>query len=155
MSSKMELTETWLAQLHTQGLKTTTPRRMIVEHVLGQADTFSPEKVVADLQEAQPGIGRATVYRTLKKLEVLGLLQRVQQPHDCQFYRACPNGPQHLLTCQQCGESLPFPAEIVQQLRDAFKRHNGFLLPAQPLQFFGLCIHCQHSDLQPSSIGAI
>ena len=149
-----EQVQGWLKQLHAQGLRDTEPRRVIVEAVLDWERVFSPDEFLEQLQTEHPTIGRATVYRTLKKLEEIGLLQRVQQPHDCQFYRACPEGPQHLLTCQQCGKSQPCSDEMVRALTEMFKRYSDFLLPPQPLQFFGLCSHCQHKNPEFSPIGA-
>ena len=67
---------------------------------------------VYDLSRAiYPKLGLVTVYRTLEKLEGIGLIQRVHQVGGCNGYIAAPSGHQHLLICQSCGRAEYFSGD--------------------------------------------
>ncbi len=57
-------------------------------------------------------MGLVTVYRTVEKLEELGLVQRVHQPSGCQSFIAAAVGHQHLLICQSCGKVVFFDGKM-------------------------------------------
>ena len=98
-----EQAEEWLACLRANGYRLTAPRQAVVEVLAASQHILTPLDVYERARERYPRLGLVTVYRTIDKLEELGLLQRVHQPSDCQGFVAAFSGHQHLLICQKCG----------------------------------------------------
>jgi Fe2+ or Zn2+ uptake regulation protein len=93
----------WLNCLQANGYRLTATRRVVVETLASSQRILSPLDVYDSARERYPGLGLVTVYRTIEKLEELGLLQRVHQPSGCHGFISAFSGHQHLLICQECG----------------------------------------------------
>ena len=105
------LIDDWLVQLQDSGYRVTGPRRVIVELLAESERALGPIDVY-DLGRTQyPGLGLVTVYRTLEKLEELGLVQRVHLPDGCHRYMRATQGHQHLLLCTRCGRVVFFEGD--------------------------------------------
>jgi Fe2+ or Zn2+ uptake regulation protein len=91
-----------------------------------------------------PSLGLVSVYRTLDKLELLGLIQRVHQKEKCQAYIAAPDGHEHLLVCRSCGKVCFFDGDDLNILVNGIEEKTGYLVQEHWLQLIGLCAECQH-----------
>ena len=65
--------EPWRSYLRRKGLKTTQQREAIVEAFLASEGHIGLEELLASARKRNPGVGLATVYRTIKLLEDAGL----------------------------------------------------------------------------------
>jgi Fur family transcriptional regulator, ferric uptake regulator len=83
------------------------------------------------------------VYRTLEKLEELGLVQRVHQPGGCQAYLRAAQGHEHLLICTACGQAVYFSGDDLAGLMENIARRSGFSIESHWLQLYGRCAGCQ------------
>src|SRR3954470_9269534 len=63
--------------LHTEKLKFTPERAMILDATLRKEGLFDPESLAADLKALGHRVSRATVYRTLTHLQDAGILKQV------------------------------------------------------------------------------
>ena len=95
-----------------------------------------------------PGLGLVTVYRTVEKLEELGLIQRVHQPSGCHAFVAASTGHQHLLICEACGRVSFFSGDTLEGLIDEVGVRSGFHIQEHWLQLFGVCEDCQKQRLE-------
>lgn len=62
------------------GKRATSPRRILIEHVLHLEETFDAELLIQKLTDPSRGpdrISRPTIYRTLNELVEAGLLRKV------------------------------------------------------------------------------
>ncbi|SBW26079.1 Fur family transcriptional regulator [Protofrankia symbiont of Coriaria ruscifolia] len=121
-----------------------TPQRRAVLEVLRAAHSHPTAAEVYDrVRQVAPGIGAATVYRSL------GLL--VQAGHALELslgngtaarYDGNTRRHDHLV-CDRCGQAvdidLPSPVEMVDELA----RSTGFAITGYDLQFRGLCPSCR------------
>jgi Fur family transcriptional regulator, ferric uptake regulator len=139
-------TESWLSQLQTNGYRLTAPRKAVVEIIARSQHVLSPAAVYEKARKRYPSIGLVTVYRTLEKLEELGLIQRVHQPGGCHSFLASARGHQHLLICQQCGLTQYFSGDNLEQLIHNIGRNSGYAIKEHWLQLFGLCAKCKQSS---------
>ena len=97
-------TEEWIRILQAKGYRTSTPLREIVEILATSRRRCCIPLQLFDLVRAKnPKFGLVTVYRTVEKLEEVGLIQRVHQPSGCQAFIAANSGHQHILICEKCG----------------------------------------------------
>ncbi len=133
----------WLESLKASGYRLTGPRQAVVE-TLAQSNRALNATQVFDLARAQcPTLGLVSVYRTLEKLEDLGLIQRVHQPDGCQAFIAGFTGHQHLLICQSCGRVAFFEGDDLRPLFERVAQQSGYQVADHWLQLFGLCADCQ------------
>jgi len=106
-------TNSWLNQLQSTGCRLTGARRVVVQVMESSQRALTPVEVYDAARKQDPHIGLVTVYRTLEKLEDLGLIQRVHQTKDCQaFYqgRRWPSAPDCLYALWQSGSVRRRPA---------------------------------------------
>lgn len=135
----------WLACLQENGYRITEPRRAVVETIATSQQALNPFDVFERARAHYPRLGLVTVYRTIEKLEELGLIQRVHQPSGCQAFVTAFSGHQHLLICQRCGRVEFFNGDVEQM--DGLMRvvgvNSGFQIHDHWLQLFGVCATCQ------------
>ncbi|MEA3439434.1 MAG: transcriptional repressor [Chloroflexota bacterium] len=121
----------------------TAPRRAVVDTLATSNYVLSPFEVFELARENYPKLGLVTVYRTLEKLEELGLIQRVHRPSDCQAFVAAFNGHQHLLICQNCGRVEFFSGDDgMDELMVKVGVRSGYRINDHWLQLFGVCREC-------------
>jgi Fe2+ or Zn2+ uptake regulation protein len=99
-------------------------------------------------RDGHPHLGLVTVYRTLEKLEELGLVQRVHHPGNCNMYLRAAQGHEHLLICTRCGRAETFSGDDLASLIAETSRRSGFAIHEHWLQLFGVCNTCQSSSVR-------
>src|SRR5918997_4647346 len=97
-----------LAVLGDHGYRLTAPRRTVLAAVLRRTRPFTAEQIVADVRAGHPGIGRATVYRTLDILVAVDVLTRILPPSGHPTYVVGAPTHRHHLVCSGCGTVVPF-----------------------------------------------
>ena len=137
----------WLDCLQARGYRVTAPRQAVVAVVAASQRILSPLEVYETGRTRYPRLGLVTVYRTLEKLEEVGLLQRVHQPSGCQGFIAAFSGHQHLLICLQCGlvEYFGGDHEWMERLVANVQEESGYQVCEHWLQLFGVCTSCQNA----------
>ncbi len=135
--------DTWLQALHDNGYRVTAPRRAVVEVVATHGRVLNPYQVFELARARCRTLGLVTVYRTLEKLEALGLIERVHQPHGCHAYLPAKIGHQHLLLCQVCGRAEYFSGDDLEALISRIAARTGYQIREHWLQLFGLCAGCR------------
>ncbi len=136
--------EGWLAQLQQAGYRLTAARRAVVEALSSSSRALTPVEVYVAARRRDPRLGLVTVYRTLEKLESLGLIQRVHHVQGCQAFLRAGDGHHHLLLCERCGRAvLFFEGEDWQSLFAHIADQAGFEIRSHWLQLFGLCQACR------------
>ena len=85
--------------------RNTRPRRLIAERLIELADrgeSFTTDDLWRELRQAEPKMGRATVFRTVEKLVEMGLLNRIEFADGTHHYMVCGDEHHHHLTCTHC-----------------------------------------------------
>ncbi len=131
--------EAWLRSLQADGSRITAPRRAVVETLIESEYVLNPLEIYAQAKEKYPRLGLVTVYRTLEKLENLGLVERVHQPEGCQAYIAAQRGHHHLVICEQCGRAAYFSGDRLSGLVLDVEGESGYQIRDHWLQLFGTC----------------
>lgn len=135
----------WLEKLQASGYRLTGPRRSVVKVLADSRYTLRPAQVFAEARRLSPNIGLVTVYRTLERLEELGMVTRVHELDGCHSYIAAPVGHQHLLICRSCCRAEYFNGEDLAPLTDQLTAERGYQIQDHWLQLFGLCPQCQEN----------
>ncbi|MEJ2711554.1 MAG: Fur family transcriptional regulator [Anaerolineales bacterium] len=146
-SQEFASNQEWLDCLHENGYRLTAPRQAVVDVIASSPRLLTPLEVYELARERHPKLGLVTVYRTVEKLEELGLIQRVHQPSGCQAFIATAPGHQHLLICQNCGRVEYFSGdrEKMDDLIAEVGHDSGFQIKDHWLQLFGVCSECRQN----------
>ena len=136
-------TAKWFEMLQNDGCRLTAPRRAVIETLKANMHALTPVEVYESARKQCPGLGLVSVYRTLEKLEELGLIQRVHQTKGCQAFIRTGDGHQHLLVCNNCGKVVLFEGDQLDLLFKNISKISGFQIDGHWLQVFGLCKNCQ------------
>jgi len=133
----------WLEVLHKSGCRLTGPRYIVAEILAQSARALTPQEMYELARQHYPTLGLVSVYRTVEKLEALGLIQRVHQPDKCQAYIAAFSGHEHLLVCSNCGLVEFFKGDDLAPLVQRVEQASGYQVEEHWLQLFGKCKQCQ------------
>ena len=97
--------------------------------------------IAAAVQRLDPGLHRATVYRTLDLLAELGVVEHVHVAHGAAVYHLTEERHQHLV-CESCGAVLEAPVDVVDELAARIEREYGFRVRAGHFPLTGVCADC-------------
>ena len=137
----------WHHLLQTAGYRLTGPRQAVVEILAESQFVLDPTQVFLEARINYPTIGLVTIYRTIEKLEELGLVLRVHQPSGCHSLIAAPTGHQHLMICRKCSRAEYFSGDNLTQLISQIWKEHGFSVQDHWLELFGLCTICKNGNL--------
>jgi len=133
------------AYLAGKGLKSTHQRDRILRIFVDAGRHVSAEELYARVRKAQPGIGYATVYRTLRLLAGAGMAEerRFEDGFTRYEYKASDGGHHDHLICTRCGEIVEFENGRIEALQEDVARKRGFQVQSHKLEIYGLCRSCQ------------
>jgi Fe2+ or Zn2+ uptake regulation protein len=132
-----------VATLRERGERVTGTRTAVLRVLL---DTdhhthLTAADIAEQVQQLDPGLHRATVYRTLDLLAELGVVEHVHVAHGAAVYHLTEERHQHLV-CESCGAVLEAPVEVVDELAARIERDYGFRVRAGHFPLTGLCADC-------------
>jgi Fur family ferric uptake transcriptional regulator len=137
------------AHLVKQGLRSTIQREKILDVFINAGRHLSAEELYILLKSSHPGIGYATVYRTLKLLTAAGLAQERRFDDGITRYEHTSAEDHHdHLICKGCGVIIEFENERIEALQQDVARKNRFTVQNHKLELYGLCSVC--SKKKPS-----
>lgn len=139
----MQMNDEWLRRLQASGYRLTAPLRALVEVLVGSERALEPVELYDLGRQKCPGLGLVTVYRTLEKLQELGLVQRIHQENGCHRYLRAAQEHEHVLLCSRCGRVVFFSGDDLSSLFAELRQRTGFTIQDHWLQLFGLCNDCQ------------
>lgn len=129
-----------------------TPQRASVFEVVRKArDHPTAREIYARVKAHQPGIGFATVYRTLNLLVVHGEILELRLGDDAVARYDANISPHEHIRCTSCGAI----ADICVPLPDSATRQaaadSGFDIQGYELRFLGRCGSCRGSQTSQGS----
>jgi Fe2+ or Zn2+ uptake regulation protein len=136
--------------LQQQGLKLTRSRRSILQVLADAPDHLKVAEVHRRAQAIDPGIGLASVYRTMELLERLGLVRHVHMNHRHRHYAPAADGHGHHLVCNGCGRVVEFSDCQVEQLARTLARRTRFTIEGHSIELYGRCPDCRRRPRAPS-----
>lgn len=142
MKTHIPLAEEWIRLLQESGYRNTEARSTIVDVIIETQRALEPLEIFETGRKKQAKLGLVTVYRTLDRLEELGLVQRVHQPGGCNMYLRAAQGHQHLLICTECGKAEFFQGDDITKFTSDISTRTGFNITDHWLQLFGICPEC-------------
>jgi len=135
------VTRAFAEHLADNGLRLTDQRRAILELLLRSERHLSQEEIYRALRGK--GIGRATVFRTLKTLQDCGLAAPVVGRDEVPRFEINRGRPHHdHLICVACGHIREVRWPRLEKIQEAACRRLGFTPRWHRHEVFGLCRAC-------------
>lgn len=128
--------------LREQGLNRSSRRDLVVSTFLASDKHLSVDDLYALVRRKAPGIGRTTVYRTLKLLESAGLAQALVLEGETRFERELNRRHHDHFICSGCGGIFEFCSDEIEALQEDEARKIGFRIEGHTHQVFGKCAQC-------------
>jgi Fur family ferric uptake transcriptional regulator len=117
-----------------------TRQRRAIRQVFAEIDRpLGPQEVLQAAQVYTPGLGIATVYRTLKAFVAEGWLVSVELPGEPQRYEMAGKGHHHHFCCRTCDRVFEIGGCLTNLTRLA---PRGFQLERHEVVLYGMCNAC-------------
>lgn len=132
--------EVYLARVEDPKMNRKTRQRDAIRGVFLRSERpLAPLEVLAEAQADVPGLGIATVYRTLKSLVEEGHLKPIDVPGQSTCYEASDLAHHHHFHCQACGRVYDVEGCLagIGQMCPA-----GFKVQSHEIFFYGVCPAC-------------
>jgi Fur family ferric uptake transcriptional regulator len=132
------------AFLKAKGLHESKTRDLVVDTFLGADAHLDLAAILKKVRAKDPGVGMATVYRTMRLLEEAGLVQSRDFGSGSTLYElAVGRGHHDHLVCEGCGLIIEFVSEPIERLQEEVADKHGFELRRHRHEMFGLCQSCR------------
>ena len=136
------MTLQYLERLRRAGYKLTPPRRAVLQVIEQDGEHLNPSEILARAQAIHPGVGRATVYRTLELLTQLQIVRPIYLGEGGPTYIRAEGGHHHLV-CSGCGRVVDFDECVAEAMVQELSERFGYLIQSHLLEFYGLCGDCR------------
>ena len=139
------LSEQLMDALEERGYRDTAPRRTVARAIADKERHFAAE----ELREQLPGIGRATVYRTLQLFKRIRMVTEIDLGAGASQYELAGSGRHHHLICRNCSATFDLPLDYLDDLRQSLRKGFSFEPDLENFTLTGLCAKC--ADQAPQS----
>jgi Fur family ferric uptake transcriptional regulator len=132
------------SNLRPQGGKRSSKRDRILNIFLRQEGHLSADDLFDLVRRVEPGIGRATVYRTLQWMVDADVARKVDFGDGRSRYEPSYRHPRHFhLICTKCHQSSEFLSSDVEGLMEEVASARGFTPSQTVVQIYGTCEDCR------------
>jgi Fur family transcriptional regulator, ferric uptake regulator len=144
-----------IQSLRPAGGKRSSKRDRILEVFLRQQGHLSADDLVDIVHREAPGIGRATIYRTLQWMVGAGVARKVDFGEGRSRYEPSYRHPRHYhLICNSCHRSSEFLSSDIESLIEEVASARSFEPTQQVVQIYGTCDDCRTGKQTPPIDGA-
>jgi Fur family ferric uptake transcriptional regulator len=129
--------------LKEKNLKITGQRKLILDAFLNNESHISAEELYDQLKREYPGIGLATIYRTLKLLSECGLANELHFSNGVTRYEHLFGHEHHdHLICLRCGKYIEVVEPAIEELQAKLAQKNNFQVLRHRMELYGICHEC-------------
>ncbi len=131
-------------QLRARGLRWTPQRRQIINVLEATDGHITGSELVERCRQLDPLTTPSTVYRTLRVLEELGIVQHAHGADGREEFHVRPASEHGHLYCHQCGSSWEINLADAEPTITSFDRRLGFAVDLSHMTIVGRCRACRH-----------
>jgi len=136
-----------ISTLRPAGSKRSSKREHILGAFLQQEGHLSADDLVGLVHRQHPGIGRATVYRTLQWMVDAGIARKVDFGEGRSRFEPTYRHPRHFhLICSVCHRSSEFLSSDVEALIEEIAAARNFAAAQTVVQILGTCEECRTGE---------
>jgi Fur family ferric uptake transcriptional regulator len=137
---------TLIDELKRRGIRITPQRVIIFDAIEALEGHITAEDIYQEVQQNNPYISLATVYRTLELLLDIKLINQTNLGRGHTYYALRDHGSHHHLVCARCGSIQEFDDTLFEPLREKLQQKFGFQANTEHMSIFGVCQGCQKSS---------
>ena len=135
--------------LKEKGLRLTHQRENIIKHFCDKNKHYTVEELYEEMKKEMPGIGFATVYRTLQLLVAAGFaLERRFKDDVTRFEPLHKNDHHDHMICIECGRIIEFENKKLERLKDGVAKKHNFYILLHKLELYGYCEKCRNKKIK-------
>jgi len=144
--------EAIIRAMTAQGLRITEQRKSLAK-LFAEADGYlAPKDVYAHMEKLYPGLSFDTVYRNLRVLHEMDVLEQFVFEDGIRFKAHCGgHAHHHHLICLSCERTIPVDYCPMPQLAGI---PDHFQVVRHKFEIFGYCQDCREANEQISASGA-
>jgi Fur family transcriptional regulator, ferric uptake regulator len=128
----------------------TLPRQVIITVLNDASGYLSAEDVFMQVHDVYPGIGLATVYRTLQLLDKMGIVTKFEFGDGKARYELVTDEQKHyhLLICDSCFKVVKYDdfseqeRRLYQKVKESLEESHNYRIHRHVIQYYGLCEDC-------------
>ncbi len=140
-----------ISSLKPVGGKRSSKRDLILNAFVRQEGHLSADDLYDLVRKEDPGIGRATVYRTLQWMVGAGVARKVDFGDGRSRFEPSYRHPRHFhFICNTCHRSSEFLSSDIESLIDEIAAAREFATTQAVVQVFGECVDCRTGRRTPS-----
>jgi Fur family ferric uptake transcriptional regulator len=133
-------------------MRTSSIELIILEILSKEHKHLTSHQVYEEIRPRLPAVNPSTVYRALERLANIGKVSVSDIGTGSAVYELLADGLHHHLVCQKCGRVTTIGHAEVQDFFTAVQQKNHFNVVTNHLILFGICEHCQETELQSSAV---
>ncbi|MCS7464686.1 transcriptional repressor [Paenibacillus doosanensis] len=134
-----EMVQEMVRAMSNKGWRITDQRKSLATLFAEAEGYLSPKDVYESMRQKYPGVSFDTVYRNLRLLSEMGVLEQFYLNDGVKFRARCQTHHHHHMICLQCEKTVTFefcPMKQVPNLPDGFQVVN------HRFEIFGYCDEC-------------
>jgi Fur family ferric uptake transcriptional regulator len=146
----------WREHFAGRGYRMTAGRKAIMEILAATDQHLSADDIYVKLHAKFPGIGLASVYRTVDVLARMGMIFKFDFGDGKARYEPAENFAgkkhHHHLVCTQCNRVVDYTdfaeqeMDLVHDAEKGLLQRYGFKTTSHLIQFNGICGECQNPE---------
>lgn len=142
---------TFKKRLNQKNCRLTQQRLAVLAVIANEENRHSSAIEIYETVKAKyPGIGLATVYKTLRLLEQEGVVGKIELLNKTAHYEISDNRPIHChLVCAKCGKIREVADSKVQSAMKILQSESHFVFQKGSILFYGICENCARSRKHP------
>ena len=125
--------------------KSSKRRDLIFGYVSKTSGHFTADHIYREMMKIDPGIGIATVYRTIRLLVECGILSEHTFGEKKGYFELNELNSRHHdhLICTTCGKIIEFQCDLLEDEKKRIANQYQFKIDSHNLEIFGICNTCQ------------
>ncbi len=139
-----------MKELAARGVRMTAQRRLLVGIIQDSPRHLDAATLLEMAKEEDPGIDRATVYRTIALLKHRGLIDELDLMHiegEKHYYEAKTSRDHCHMACFRCGAIMEYASSSFERLKKEMAQQSGFEIRVIRLEVGGLCKKCRRKPV--------
>ncbi|HCH66489.1 MAG TPA: transcriptional repressor [Deltaproteobacteria bacterium] len=149
MDARTSMKQRWNAYLKEAGLKSTRQRRALFDCFVDVEGHISLDEMLSRVHVVFPGVGYATVYRTMKLFVQAGIADERQFGDGQARYEPIVDEHDHHdhIICRTCGHIFEFEDDEIERLQAAVVEAYGLRIVEHRLDIWADCQSaesCEH-----------
>jgi Fur family transcriptional regulator, ferric uptake regulator len=134
-----------MKELARRGVRMTAQRRLLVGIIQDSPRHLDAAALLELAKKRDPGIDRATVYRTIALLKERGLIDELDLMHiegEKHYYEAKTSRDHGHMACFRCGAIMEYASSSFERLKQEIAKQSGFHIRVVRLEVGGFCKRC-------------